>query len=74
LVVADSRSQCRSREEIHHALAAGLISADQLVELGEVIAGTAPGRGGEEEITVADPTGVAVQDIKIAEAVFRALE
>jgi len=45
-----------------------------LVELGEVIAGTAPGRGGEEEITVADPTGVAVQDIKIAEAVFRALE
>ena len=45
-----------------------------MVELGEVIAGTAPGRGGEEEITVADLTGVAVQDIKIAEAVFRALE
>ena len=39
LVVADSRSQCRERGEIAHALDAGAISPDQVSELGEVIAG-----------------------------------
>lgn len=73
LVVADSRAQCRERGEIHHVLAAGVLREEDVVELGEVIAGVAPGRRGTEEITVADLTGVAVQDIAIAEAVFRAL-
>ncbi len=73
LVVADSIPQCLLRGEIHHALAAGLIAEDDLIELGAVIAGTAPGRTTDDQITVADLTGVAVQDIKIAEAVYRRL-
>ena len=43
-----------------------------VVELGDVISGRVPGRTSEDQITVADLTGVAVQDIKIAEAVFQA--
>jgi ornithine cyclodeaminase len=73
LVVADSISQCCERGDIAHALRAGMIARDRLVELGNVIARTAPGRTSETQITVADLTGVAVQDIKIAEAVFEAV-
>jgi len=73
VVVADSRAQCRERGEIHHALAAGVLAEDRVVELGDVIAGRAAGRTVEDQITVADLTGVAVQDIAIASAVFEAL-
>ena len=73
VVVADSRAQCRERGEIHHALAAGVLAEDRVVELGDVIAGRAGGRTAEDQITVADLTGVAVQDIAIASAVFEAL-
>jgi ornithine cyclodeaminase len=71
-VVADSRSQCRLRGEIHQALAAGLIAQEEVVELGEILLGDVVGRGGSEEITVADLTGVAVQDLQIAVAVLEA--
>jgi ornithine cyclodeaminase len=73
LVVADSRSQCRERGEIAHALDAGAISPDQVSELGDVIAGNAPRRTDDDQITVFDSTGVAVQDIQIASAVARAV-
>jgi len=73
VVVADSRAQCRERGEIHHALAAGMLAEDRVVELGDVIAGRAAGRMADDQITVADLTGVAVQDIAIASAVFEAL-
>jgi ornithine cyclodeaminase len=38
-----------------------------------VIAGTAVGRQTEDQITIADLTGVAVQDIAIATAVYRSV-
>ncbi len=73
LVVADSRSQCRERGEIARALDAGAISPDQVKELGDVIAGKVPRRTSDDQITVFDSTGVAVQDIQIASAVARAV-
>jgi ornithine cyclodeaminase len=72
-VIADSIAQCLERGEIHHALQAGKITQDELVELGDVISGRAAGRTSDEQITVADLTGVAVQDIAIATAVYEAL-
>ena len=72
-VVADSLSQCRLRGEIAHALRGGHLSESAIVELGSVIAGDAPGRTAADQITVADLTGVAVQDIQIANAVVRAV-
>jgi ornithine cyclodeaminase len=73
LVVADSRAQCRERGEIARALDAGAISPDQVKELGDVIAGKTPRRTDDDQITVFDSTGVAVQDIQIASAVARAV-
>ena len=46
------------------------ISESDLVELGNIIAGDAPGRTSDEQITIADSTGVAVQDIQISKAVL----
>jgi len=73
VVVADSISQCLERGEIHKAIESGHIRQDDLVELGNVIAGKTAGRTSDDQITVADLTGVAVQDIKIATAVYEAL-
>ena len=73
VVVADSIAQCLDRGEIHKAIESGVITKEELVELGDVIAGHAPGRTSGPQITVADLTGVAVQDIQIATAVLGAL-
>ena len=74
LVVADSIPQCLARGEIYKALQAGLLLPDGLVELGEVLAGGHPGRTSDDQVTVADLTGVAVQDVQIATAVYKALD
>jgi ornithine cyclodeaminase len=73
LVVADSIPQCRLRGEIHKALESGHIEEGRCVELGAIIAGRAKGRTSDSQTTVVDLTGVAVQDIEIATAVYRAL-
>jgi len=72
LLVVDSVAQCLVRGECPHALRAGLIGQEKMVELGKVIAGEAPGRVSDEQITVCDLTGVAVQDLQIAKAVYEA--
>jgi ornithine cyclodeaminase len=69
-VVADSVEQCRLRGEISHALRDRRIPVDRIVELGRIIDGRADGRTDDDQITVADLTGVAVQDIQIASAVI----
>jgi len=73
VVVADSRVQCRLRGEISHALREGAVDDRAVVELGDVLAGRAVGRQRDSDITVADLTGVAVQDIAIAKAVLEVL-
>lgn len=70
LVVADSIAQCRERGEISHALQEGLIQEEKISEIGNVIAGKVPGRVDDKQISVADLTGVAVQDIQIAKTVY----
>ena len=73
IVVADSISQCLLRGEIHHAIKSGLLKEETVVELGNVIANRDLQRSSDEQITVADLTGVAVQDIQISKAVYKAL-
>jgi len=72
LVVADSISQCVQYGECVHAVQGGLVEEGSIVELGQVIKSPAMGRTSEDQITVADLTGVAVQDIQIAKMVDRA--
>jgi ornithine cyclodeaminase len=73
LVVVDSLSQSELRGEVFKAVAAGVLRREGLVELGRVIADPALRRPSEEAVTVADLTGVAVQDIQISKAVWNAL-
>ncbi len=61
------------RGEIFKALEAGLIGPDDIVEMGQIISGDAPARTCEDQITVFDSTGVAVQDIRIAALVLERL-
>jgi ornithine cyclodeaminase len=65
--VCDRQSQCAVLGELRHAIAAGLVAPDaRFPELGQIIAGQAPGRTSAAEITVCDLTGTGVQDTAIA--------
>ncbi len=71
-IIADSVSQCRQYGECVHAINAGVISLDDIAELGAVVSGSTDGRTSDDQITIADLTGVAVQDIQIAKMIARA--
>jgi len=69
-VVADRLDQCIRLGEIHHAIEAGALRPEDVyAELGEIAAGLKRGRTSDQEITVADLTGVGVQDAALAELV-----
>ena len=71
-VVVDSLNQCRIIGEIQHALADGLITEDDVyAEIGQILIGEKKGRETNEEITLFDATGLAVQDIAAANIVFK---
>jgi len=69
-VVVDSVAQSKSRGEVFRAVEAGELSRKHVVELGSVVSGTASGRSDNQQITVCDLTGVAVQDLMIAQGVY----
>lgn len=71
VIVVDSIEQCSKYGEISHALASGLIKSETLKELGEILAHGSRARNDSHaaEITIADLTGVAVQDAQIAESI-----
>jgi len=71
IVVADSISQCVDHGECFHAVKDGSITEESILELGNVIKDPATGRSNDNQITVADLTGVAIQDIQIAKMVSR---
>lgn len=72
MVVVDSKSQCVDHGETTHAVQQGLIRQGTLLELGSLIKNDVH-RENDAQITVADLTGVAVQDIQIATMVYDAL-
>jgi alanine dehydrogenase len=75
-VVVDSLEQCETIGDLHHAIAAGAMSRDDVhAELGDVITGRKVGREHANEIVVFDSTGTALQDVAAAAFVYeRALE
>ena len=71
-IVCDRKSQCFRLGELHHALAAGVISEnDEIIELGELTSGRRPGRQSDDEITICDLTGVGIQDTAIARFAYQ---
>ena len=72
LLVCDRKSQAFRLGELHHALEAGVITEDSaILELGDIAAGHAGARQGEDQITICDLTGTGVQDTAIARLAYR---
>lgn len=70
LRVADMLSQSLDHGEFASARAAGLIGLADCAELGAVLGGVVQGRTSPNDITIADLTGVATQDIAMARLVL----
>jgi ornithine cyclodeaminase len=69
MVVVDRYGQCAAFGELKHALDAAMLTRhDVHAELGEIVAGRKPGRSSDDQITIADLTGVGFQDTAIASA------
>ena len=72
VVVVDVLEQCATIGDLHHALAAGVMTrADVRAELGQVVAGQKTGRTSDDEIIVFDSTGTALQDVAAAALVYQ---
>jgi alanine dehydrogenase len=62
-VFVDDIRQCREDGEINVALREGLITEDHVAgEIGKVICGELEGRQSDDQITIFDSTGIALQD------------
>lgn len=70
-VVVDVLDQCAAFGDLRHALAAGAIRLEDVHgELAELVAGTKPGRMSDDEITIFDSTGTALEDAAAAVAIY----
>jgi alanine dehydrogenase len=65
-VFCDDWEQASHNGELVHAVERGVLGREEVAQLGDVLTGTAPGRTADEEITVFDSTGLAIQDLAIA--------
>ncbi len=70
IVIVDSRAQTQTQGEWSQALRQGLVENRKPIELGEVLENPGLGRQHDRQITIADLTGVAVQDLMISQAIF----
>ncbi len=68
----DDWPQASAGGELSGAVAAGRVDRDSVTQLGDVILGRAEGRHGPDEVTFFDSTGLAIQDLAIAIAVYEA--
>ncbi len=74
-LVADCRVQTLETGEMQTAFRKGIISASDVAEIGNVISGEEPGRSSQDEVTIFDATGMALQDIVTANlALVKAME
>ncbi len=72
LVVVDSLEQCAEIGDLHHALVAGAVTREHVhATLGEVVAGIKPGRTDDDAITLFDSTGMGLQDVAAAVAIYQ---
>jgi len=71
-IVVDDWEQAAHSGEINVPLSKGVLSEkDVWAELGDIVAGTKPARTPNDEITVFDSTGLAIQDAAAVELVYR---
>ena len=74
-VVTDLTEQCAQIGDLHHAIDTGAMTRSAVhAELGAIVAGKAAARESDDEIIVFDSTGLAIQDVAAAVAVYQSLE
>jgi ornithine cyclodeaminase/alanine dehydrogenase-like protein (mu-crystallin family) len=73
-VFCDDWEQASHNGDLVHAVGAGLLTRDDVAQLGDVLRGTADGRESERDITIFDSTGLAIQDLAIALAAMERAE
>jgi len=70
-IVNDSIEQCTEKGETWHPLDRNIISRDDIhAEIGEILLGRKPGRESEDEVTIFDSTGMAIQDNTTAARIY----
>jgi len=69
-IYCDEWEQASHGGELAAAVATGELTRDDVTELGAVLVGAAEGRTSEEEITIFDSTGLAIQDLAVAIAAY----
>ncbi len=70
----DQWEQASTGGELGGPVERGQVGRDDVTDIGAVLAGTAVGRRTDEDITLFDSTGLAIQDLGIALAVVEALD
>jgi alanine dehydrogenase len=73
-VFCDDWEQASHNGDLVHAVEAGVLGRSDATELGAVLAGAATGRRSDDDITVFDSTGLAIQDLAIALAALERAE
>jgi ornithine cyclodeaminase/alanine dehydrogenase-like protein (mu-crystallin family) len=73
-VFCDDWEQASHNGDLVHALEAGVLAREAVTQLGDVLAGLAPGRRSDDEATAFDSTGLAIQDLAIALAALERLD
>jgi ornithine cyclodeaminase/alanine dehydrogenase len=71
-IVNDSIAQCTDKGETWHPLDKNIITKEDIhAEIGEILLGKKPGRESDQEITIFDSTGMAIQDNTTAGGIYR---
>jgi ornithine cyclodeaminase/alanine dehydrogenase len=71
-IVNDSIEQCIEKGETWHPLNKKIITKDEIYgEIGEILLGKKPGRENDEEVTIFDSTGMAIQDVTTAFKIYQ---
>jgi alanine dehydrogenase len=71
VIVVDVLEQCAAIGDLHHALEAGVLTREAVhAELADVVTGRKPGRRSDQEITLFDSTGTAIEDVASAVLVY----
>ena len=73
-VFCDDWEQASHNGDLMHAVEAGVLKRDDVAQLGEVLIGRSEGRQTDQDITVFDSTGLAIQDMAIALAALERVD
>jgi alanine dehydrogenase len=68
----DEWEQAAHGGELTGAVEQGLVTRDDVTELGAVLTGAEPGRSGPDAVTLFDSTGLAIQDLALCIALLQA--